>query len=204
MRAGSAAERELAVAAAAAALRSGQPIGVPTDTVYGLAADAADADAIQHLFELKQRPEDRSIAVLVADMAGAETLVEFSVQARRLAERFWPGPLTIVAARASEAPPHLGSGATIGVRLPDDDVLRAVARNGPLAVTSANLHGGPTPDTAQGVADLFPTLGLVIDAGPRPGASSTVVDTTGRDPKVLRAGPVTLPQIIEAMSPPEP
>ena len=204
MPAGSAAERELAVAAAAAALRSGRPVGVPTDTVYGLAADAADADAIQHLFELKQRPVDRSIAVLVAEVAGAETLVELTAPARRLAERFWPGPLTIVAARTSDAPPHLGSGATIGVRLPDDDVLRAVARPGPLAVTSANLHGGPTPDTAQGVADMFPTLGLVIDAGPRPGASSTVVDTTGSAPKVLRAGPVTLPQIIEAMSPPEP
>ena len=199
----SAAERELAVAAATAALRSGQPVGVPTDTVYGLAADAADADAIQHLFELKQRPEDRSIAVLVAGLAGAETLVELTVQARRLAERYWPGPLTIVAARSRGAPPHLGSGTTIGVRLPDDDILRAVARPGPLAVTSANLHGGPTPDTAQGVADLFPTLSLVIDAGPRPGASSTVVDITGTAPKVLRAGPVTLQQIVEATSPPE-
>ena len=82
---------------------------------------------IQRLFELKERPSDRSIAVLVADLAAAETLVDFTPQARRLAEHFWPGPLTIVAARTPAAPPHLGTGATIGVRLPDDDIMRAVA-----------------------------------------------------------------------------
>jgi L-threonylcarbamoyladenylate synthase len=190
-------QREDAVAAALAALRRGEPVGVPTDTVYGLAADAADADAIQRLFELKQRPVDRSIAVLVADLAAAGTLVQFTAQAQRLAERFWPGPLTIVAARRSDAPPHLGTGATIGVRLPDDDIMRAIAAPGPLAVTSANLHGGPTPATASGVAELFPALDPVIDAGPRPGASSTVVDATGNAPEVLREGSVTLQQIMD-------
>ena len=121
-------EQETAVAAALAALRAGEPVGVPTDTVYGLAADAMDADAVQRLFVLKQRPVDRSIAVLVADLATAETLVTLTPPARRLAERFWPGPLTIVAARRPEAPAHLGTGATIGVRLPDDDLIRAMAR----------------------------------------------------------------------------
>ena len=190
-------QRENAVAAALAALRRGEPVGVPTDTVYGLAADAADAGAIQRLFELKQRPVDRSIAVLVANFAGAGTLVQFTAPAQRLAEHFWPGPLTIVAARRSDAPAHLGTGATIGVRVPDDDIIRAIAAPGPLAVTSANLHGGPTPATASGVAELFPTLGLVIDAGPRPGSSSTVVDATGNAPTVLREGSVTLQQIID-------
>ena len=198
MRVGSPVERKEAIAAAAAALRAGEPVGVPTDTVYGLAADAADAGAIQRLFALKQRPVDRSIAVLVADLAGAETLVRLTPPARRLAERFWPGPLTIVAARRPEAPPHLGTGATIGVRLPDDDIMRAIAGPAPLAVTSANLHGGPTPPTASGVAELFPALSLVIDAGPRPGSSSTVVDTTGNAPTVLREGPVTPRQIMGA------
>ena len=193
-------ERESAVAAALAALRRGEPVGVPTDTVYGLAADAADTDAIQQLFELKERPADRSIAVLVADLAAAGTLVQFTAQAQRLAERFWPGPLTIVAARRSEAPPHLGTGATIGVRLPDDVIVRASAAPGPLAVTSANLHGGPTPATAAGVAELFPALRLVIDGGPRPGASSTVVDMTGPTPVVLREGPVRLDEILAAVS----
>ena len=193
-------ERVAAVAAALDALRAGDAVGVPTDTVYGLAVDAADAGAIQQLFEIKERPEDRSIAVLVADMAAAATLVELDAPARRLAEHFWPGPLTIVAARTPTAPPHLGTGDTIGVRLPGDDVMQAIAGPGPLAVTSANLHGGPTPSTAQGVADLFPTLGLIVDGGPRPGASSTVVDVTAATPVVLREGPISLDEIIAAVS----
>ena len=200
MSVGSPEERERAVAAALAALRAGEPVGVPTDTVYGLAADAADADAIQRLFDLKERPADRSIAVLVADLAAAETLVELTPESRRLAEHFWPGPLTIVAARAPAAPPHLGTGATIGVRVPDDDIMRAIAGPGPLAVTSANLHAGPTPSTAQGVAELFPTLSLVVDGGPRPGASSTVVDMTGSAPVVLREGPITLASVSDVAS----
>lgn len=195
-------ERSAALAAAVDALRAGEPVGVPTDTVYGLAADAADAGAVKRLFELKERPYDRSIAVLVADVDGAAALVELTERARRLAERFWPGPLTIVAARTSAAPPHLGTGTTIGVRLPDDDVVRSLAASGPLAVTSANLHAAPTPATAQGVADLFPTLGLVIDGGSRPGASSTVVDMTGSTPAVLREGPVSLDEIMTATSGP--
>ena len=189
-----------AVATALAALSEGKPVAVPTDTVYGLAAEAGDADAIQQLFELKERPADRSIAVLVAEVDGAELLVKLTPQARRLAERFWPGPLTIVAPRRPAAPPHLGTGATIGVRLPDDDIMRAIAEPGPLAVTSANLHGGPTPSTAQGVTELFPTLSLVIDGGPRPGASSTVVDMTGAAPVILREGPISLDEILAAVA----
>ncbi len=188
----------MALAAAFDALRAGEPVGVPTDTVYGLAANAADADAIGRLFELKDRPADRSIAVLVADVAGAESLVRLTAQARLVAERFWPGPLTIVATRTPTAPSHLGIGATVGVRLPDDDIVRALAAPGPLAVTSANLHGGPTPATAQGVADLFGTLGLVMDGGPRPGASSTVADMTGPEPAILREGPISLDEISAA------
>ena len=200
MRTDTPAEQARAIAAALGALGRGEPVGVPTDTVYGLAADAADAAAVQSLFELKERPEDRSIAVLVADLAAAETLVELAPQARRLAERFWPGPLTIVAARRPEAPAHLGAGATIGVRLPDDDTMRAIAAPRPVAVTSANLHEGATPPTALGVAELFPSLRLVVDAGPRRGASSTVVDMTGTSPVILRDGPVSLDEILAAAS----
>ncbi len=192
-------KRAEAVAAALDALRAGEPVGVPTDTVYGLAADAADAGAIQQLFELKQRPEDRSIAVLVADVAAATALVELNTLARRLAEHFWPGPLTIVAVRTPTAPSHLGTGTAIGVRLPDDAIMQAIAGPGPLAVTSANLHGGPTPSTAQGVADRFPTVTLIIDGGPRPGASSTVVDVTGATPVILREGPVSRISILAAV-----
>ena len=196
MRTDSPAARAQAIAAALGALGRGEPVAVPTDTVYGLAADAANARAVQRLFDLKDRPDDLGIAVLVADLAAAETLVEFTAQARRLVQRCWPGPLTIVAARRPEAPPHLGIGDTIGVRLPDDDILRAIAGPGPLAVTSANLHAGPTPATAPGVAELFPTVRLVVDGGSRPGTSSTVVDVTRTAPVVLREGPVSLEEIL--------
>ena len=192
-------QRAAAVAAALAALRGGEPVGVPTDTVYGLAAGASDPGAVQKLFELKGRPAERRIAVLVADQASAESLVLLTPQARLMAQRYWPGPLTLVADRAPGAPSHLGDDATIGVRVPDDEVVRAIAAShGPLAVTSANLHGGPTPSTADGVAEQFPTLRLVIDGGPRPGASSTVVDVTGTTPVVLREGPISLDEILSA------
>ena len=141
--------------------------------------------------------------MLVADQASAGSLVLLTPQARLLAERYWPGPLTLVADRAPGAPSHLGDGATIGVRVPDDKVVRAIAAShGPLAVTSANLHGDPTPSTADGVAEQFPTLRLVINGGPRPGASSTVVDVTGTTPVVLREGPISLDDILSIASEP--
>lgn len=189
------------MAKALAVLRDGEPVAVPTDTVYGLAVDAADPDAMHGLFELKERPADRSIAVLVSDQAAAETLVVLTPQARRLASRYWPGPLTLVAKRAPKAPSHLGNLHTIGIRVPDDEILRAVAASlGPLAVTSANLHGGPTPSEAASVAALFPSLRVVVDGGSRPGASSTVVDVTGPVPSVLRTGPVSLEEIVAVAS----
>lgn len=198
MRTDSPAARSEAIAAALGALGRGEPVAVPTDTVYGLAADAANARAVQRLFELKERPIDRTVAVLVSDQAAAESLVQLAAEARGIADRFWPGPLTLVAARTPDAPGHLGRRETLGVRVPDDDLVRALAAAGPLAVTSANLHGGPTPTTAQGVAELFPTLRLVIDGGSRPGKSSTVVDVTGTAPVVLREGPVSLKEILAA------
>ena len=193
-------QQAAALAAALAVLREGEPVAVPTDTVYGLAACASDPGAVQRLFELKGRPAERRIAVLVADQSSAESLVLLTPQAQRLAQCYWPGPLTLVADRAPGAPSHLGDDATIGVRVPNDEVVRAIAAShGPLAVTSANLHGAPTPSTADGVAELFPSLSLAIDAGPRPGASSTVVDVTGTTPVVLREGPVSLDEILAAV-----
>ena len=90
------------------------------------------------------------------------------------------------------------------MRVPDDEIIRALTGPWPLAVTSANLHGGPTPSTAQGVAELFPTLGLVVDGGPRHGTSSTVVDMTGAAPVVLREGPISFDEILAVAGEPEP
>lgn len=185
-----------AVAAALAALESGEPVAMATDTVYGLVALARDQAAVARVFELKGRPAERRIAVLVTGAAQAETLVKLSPPARRLTERRWPGPLTLVAARTPAAPAWVGDPATIGVRCPDDEVLlRLAAAAGPLAATSANRHGSETPATADEVARQLPGVGLVIDGGPRPGAASTVVDVTGPAPAVLRPGPITEAEI---------
>lgn len=194
-----------AVAAALAALESGEPVVMATDTVYGLVALARDQAAVARVFELKGRPAERRIAVLVTGAAQAETLVRLSPPARRLAERRWPGPLTLVAPRTSAAPAWVGDPATIGVRCPDDEVLlRLAAAAGPLAATSANHHGSETPATAGEVARQLPGVGLVIDGGPRPGAASTVVDVTGAAPAVLRPGPITAAEIAAIWAAPEP
>ena len=194
-----------AVAAALAALESGEPVVMATDTVYGLVALARDQAAVARVFELKGRPAERRIAVLVTGAAQAETLVRLSPPARRLAEHRWPGPLTLVAARTPAAPTWVGDPATIGVRCPDDEVLlRLAAAAGPLAATSANRHGSETPPTAGEVARQLPGVGLVIDGGPRPGAASTVVDVTGAAPAVLRPGPITEAEIAAIWADPEP
>ncbi len=184
-----------AITRAVGLLRRGEVVAVPTDTVYGLAADAFDPQAVQRLFDLKDRPAQRSIAVIVADADEAARLVELSPSARRLADEFWPGPLTLVARRAPGTPEHLGAGDTIGVRVPDHDPMRNMARPGALAVTSANMHGEPTPATAVEVARLFGAVPLVLDGGPLPGQASTVVDVTTSPPVVLREGPISAARI---------
>jgi L-threonylcarbamoyladenylate synthase len=181
-----------AVQIAAAALEAGRVIALATDTVYGLAARVDDAEAIRQIYELKGRPVDRRTAVLVADVAQAAGLVEMDGLASRLALRFWPGPVTIVAARRSSTAAGVGDRTTIGVRCPDDDVVRAIAaRVGPLAATSANRHGMAPPVSAAAVSEIFPSIGVVIDGGDRSGGSSTVVRVDGDELTVVREGPVS-------------
>ena len=196
---------------AAELLRRGEAVALPTDTVYGLAVRAADASAQHRLFELKRRPRQFSIAVLVSDLAAAEMLVRLTPSARLVAQRFWPGPLTLVAELRPDAPRHLGDGATLGVRVADEPLVRrlaappstagagagagadaAVSAVGALAVTSANIHGETTATTAEELAAQFPQLELVIDGGTRDGPASTVADVTGADPVILRQGAVGL------------
>ena len=184
-------DSDFRVEAALEVLQKGDVIALPTDTVYGLAADATDTDAVLKLFELKDRPLERNIAVLVSEVDMAERLVVLSARARKLVAKFWPGPLTLVAKCKSSSPiPVLSGNRTLGVRLPDHELVRKLAASGPLAVTSANLHGEPTPATAQEVARLFPSLKIVIDGGCLSGVASTVVDVTGSKPVVLRKGPI--------------
>jgi L-threonylcarbamoyladenylate synthase len=190
---------EAAIDAAIGALTVADIVGVPTDTVYGLAADPFRAGATDRLFVLKRRPRSVELPVLVADEAQALTLaVAVPDSARRLMARYWPGPLTLVLPRRVDLNADLGEDdETVGVRCPDHPVPRALCRAvGPLATTSANRHGEPPATTAAQVAAAF-GLGveLILDAGPCVGMPSTVVDCTGAKPRLLREGSLPWPDV---------
>lgn len=183
---------------AAAALEQGLVVAVPTDTVYGIAARIDRPAAIARLFELKGRRHKVAIAVLVHDVHQAESLGLFSPTAHRLANTFWPGPLTIVVDRLIPAPGRTpaelgGDGRTVGIRVPDHPALLALlADAGPLATTSANRSGLPTPASVKGVTEVFGAgVAVYLDGGPSAGGPpSTVVRDDGGTLNVLRGGPV--------------
>ena len=167
---------------AAAEMRAGRAVIIPTDTVYGLAALPENMDL---LFELKQRPLDKAVAILVARPADAEQFFDPLPATRRLMEECWPGALTIV---------QDGS----GVRCPDHPVVQALAATvGPIATTSANLSGEPTPHTAAEAAAAFPAVQLVIDGGQLQAPASTVVEVSRNGLNILRQGIVDVKVIVE-------
>jgi L-threonylcarbamoyladenylate synthase len=191
-----AADDPTAVGEAVAALRDGSLVALPTDTVYGLAALPSVAGATAGLFAAKGRPAGVPVAVLVADAAQSWTVAVAPAPgspAARLVAALWPGPLTLVLARRPDAVAAGelgGDGATVGVRCPDHAFVRVLAAAvGPLATTSANRHGEPTPVDADGVAAaLGPHLAVLIDGGRCPGVASTVVDGTDPSLPLLREG----------------
>ncbi|MGI0156817.1 MAG: L-threonylcarbamoyladenylate synthase [Thermoplasmata archaeon] len=195
-----------ALAEAAETLSGGRAVCIPTDTVYGLAASVSRPASVSELFALKGRPRDVVLPVLVAGTEQALGLVpSMTGAAAKLAGRYWPGALTLVLPRRRGLSASLGGdGTTVGVRCPDHHVPLALCRLvGPLATTSANLHGAPTPVVAQGVADLFgERLALVLDGGACDGSSSTVVDCTGRDSKCLRDGRIPWSEVLGALEEP--
>jgi tRNA threonylcarbamoyl adenosine modification protein (Sua5/YciO/YrdC/YwlC family) len=185
------------VSAAARAIKRGELVGVPTDTVYGLAADPYDEAALEKLYSLKGREENKPIAILVASLEQGLLLGAMSDRALDLADKYWPGPVTLVVPRLDTAPQWLGdlSKRTIGLRCPDHPVaLELLEMTGPLAVTSANLS---SDDPTQSAADARATFGdevLTYLEGPAGGgAPSTLVDLTHPAETVLRRGPITLP-----------
>jgi L-threonylcarbamoyladenylate synthase len=177
-------------------LQGGGLVAFPTDTVYGLAAPASSASGIERLFQAKDRSAAKAIAVLVGSLEQLEWVTaSASPLALRLAECYWPGPLTLVVARHPSLPENLSPLPTVGVRMPAHEVALALLRlSGPLATTSANLSGGANPITAQEVmVQLEGRVDLVLDGGPTPGGvPSTVVDCTTPDLRILRAGPLSL------------
>lgn len=178
-------------------LRRGEVVAIPTDTVYGIAADGFNADAIEKLFVAKDRPSHKAIMLLIGDYADLEKIATYiSPTAQRLAQKFWPGGLTLVVKARDELPSNLTAATnTIGVRLPDSDLVRELARalGRPLAATSANRSGGANPRTAQDVLnDLDGRIAMILDGGATPGnVPSTVLDCTVEPPRVLRAGAIS-------------
>jgi L-threonylcarbamoyladenylate synthase len=185
------------------ALRAGALVGIPTDTVYGLAA-ALDQTAIGRVFEAKGRPAGLAIPVLIG---GPEQLARvasaFPPSASRLTERFWPGPLTVVV-RAKRAVGRLvgGDGRTVGIRWPDHPYVEELClAAGPLAVTSANRHGEPPSTRAAELRARFDVdeLALVVDGGECAGQPSTVVDCSGRETRCLREGALAWTELEAAL-----
>ncbi|HET9732400.1 MAG TPA: L-threonylcarbamoyladenylate synthase [Acidimicrobiales bacterium] len=182
----------------AAALARGEVVGLPTDTVYGVGADPTVEGAVARLFELKGRPGHVAVPLLVADLAQARTVAVVPPAGERLAAAFWPGALTVVLPARIDLGLG-GDGATVGVRCAAHPVMRAAClRCGPLAVTSANLHGQSPLTTADAVAATFPDL-LVVDAGLCDGVPSTVVDATGDEVRLLREGGVAWEAVLDSL-----
>ncbi len=187
--------------AAIGVLRAGGVVALPTDTVYGIAVALHTPDGIERLFHVKQRPPDKAIALLLADVAQAETIGVMTPAATALATACWPGGLTVVVTQRADVPfpaAMTGGVATIGLRVPDHATPRALARGvGPLPTTSANLSGVPEArDATEILAHLGEAIDLILDGGPAHGGpASTVVDCTGRSPIVLRAGTVPIERI---------
>jgi len=192
-----------ALARALAILQDGGLVAFPTDTVYGVGALAFNGAAVGSIYTAKDRPVEKAIPVLVGDPADlAKAALAVPDFAARLAARFWPGPLTLVVPKHPDLPETVSSTDTVGVRVPDHAVARALlSAAGPMAVTSANISGQPSPSTAQEVfAQLGGRIALIIDGGKTPGGiPSTVVDCTGTEPVILRAGPVSQAEIRAAL-----
>lgn len=189
--------------AAAAALR-GEAVVLPTDTVYGVGTRPDDPAATAHLFALKGRPEDLELPVLVPSVGVARTIAAFDERAFALAGRFWAGPLTLVLPRTetSRGWEIGGDEETIGVRIPHHPLALAVlALTGPLAVTSANRSGNPTPSTCDGVLAVFGDRVAVYlcDASPLEGSASTVVDLAHGEPRFLRVGALATDEVLSAL-----
>lgn len=192
---------EEAIQEAARWLMAGEVLGLPTDTVYGVAAWPRAKGATQRIFELKGRPESVELPILVADVDMALEITDRVPDwALELMRRFWPGGLTVVLHRAKGFEADLGgNAATVGVRCPAHPVPQALCELvGPFAATSANRHRQPPATTASEVAQALPELGLLLDGGACQANPSTVVAATGDEPVLLRAGTIAFEDVLKA------
>ena len=184
-------------------LRAGGLVAFPTDTVYGVGALAFDGKAVESIYSAKDRPVEKAIPVLIGDLEDLDKVgMDIPEAAHKLAARFWPGPLTILVPKRTDLPVAVSATDTVGVRVPDHEVARALLRAaGPLAVTSANISGGQSPVTAQEVYEqLGGRIAFILDGGKTPGGvPSTLVDCTRPKLSVLRDGPITLEELLSTL-----
>jgi L-threonylcarbamoyladenylate synthase len=195
-------QREAGMTAAVTALSRGELVLLPTDTVYGVAADAFTPAAVTRLLAAKNRGRSMPVPVLIGEASTlAGLVVNIPPIAHTLAEAFWPGGLTLVVEHAPSLAWDLGEAeGTVAIRLPDDDVARELLRRtGPLAVSSANRSGRPAAtNAAEAEYQLGDHVDVVLDGGPRSGsAASTIVDCTAPTPRLLRLGAIGLDRLRE-------
>ncbi len=196
-------ELDSAVREAVAFLQADGLVAFPTDTVYGLGALAFSGGAVARIYQAKGRAQEKAIPVLLADLDQLQRVaLEPSPDAIQLANRFWPGPLTIVLRRQPGLPEAVSATATVGVRVPAHPAARALlAAAGPMAVTSANRSGRPSLQAAGEVlAALDGVIELILDGGRSPGGRpSTVVECLGESPRLLREGPISMAEVMAAL-----
>jgi len=184
-------------------LNSGGIIAFPTDTVYGLGALAFNNAAIESIYVAKDRPIEKAIPILIGDLSDLDQISEnIPSMALYFASRFWPGPLTCIVPKKQTLPAAVSATSTVAVRIPNHpDALALLRAAGPMAVTSANISGQPSPSTAEEVySQLNERIPLILDGGKTPGGvPSTLVDCTGSEPVILREGPISLAQLISAL-----
>ncbi len=193
-----------ALSLAADITRSGGIIAFPTDTVYGIGASAINEKAIEKLYLIKGRSQDKAIPVLLADL---EELIQITPppgeMVQVIMDKFWPGALTLILPLLAGLPSNLSPTQTVGIRIPDFDLTRELLRHtGPLAASSANLSGQESAHNAEEVREIFSgEIDLILDGGISPGrVTSTVLDCTKAEPLILRTGPISWQEIIRAIA----
>ena len=194
---------ELDLTKAITALKKGEVIVYPTDTLYGLGADIYNKAAVRKVFEIKKRPMDNPLPVAVSDVDEIDKIAFLDEKAIRLVERFLPGEMTIVLRKRSIVPDIVtGSLDKIAIRIPDDKIaLRLLSEFGPLTATSANIHGKKTPFVIKDIKMQFKERDVTVylDAGRLEGQPSTIVDVTDKKIKIIREGALSKKEIMDAV-----
>lgn len=198
-------DRELALKESSELLKNGEVVGIPTETVYGLAANALDEEAVKKIYVAKGRPSDNPLIVHISDLSELSPLVkEIPEKVKVMADAFWPGPLTMIMEKSDLIPSVTSGGLnTVAIRMPESEHARAIIKEAgvPLAAPSANLSGSPSPTNAKYVFDdMNGRIPLIIDGGASEiGVESTVITFATEVPTVLRPGGVTVEQIRETI-----